>query len=54
MNAEALNGMHGSDGKLLNQYTLTMDIYIEKLSGHPVSLYQALGASSCAAWRLGC
>lgn len=47
VNAEALSGMKGADGKLLNQYTLTMDIYIEKLPDHPVSLYQALGESSC-------
>jgi hypothetical protein len=31
-------------GRLLNQYTLTMDIYIEKLPEHPLSLFQAAGS----------
>lgn len=39
---ESMTSLQGA-GKMLNCYTLTMDIYIEKLPDHPVSLFQALG-----------
>lgn len=47
---EALHSLAGA-GKLLNRYTLTMDIYIEKLQDSPVSLYQAQGKFDCFVLR---
>ncbi len=43
VNPDKLKGSDAS--KLLNNYTLTMDVYLDRLPDNPLSLYQTQGNS---------